>query len=81
MVTCRRSAQSEMNKENTIEYLHTLLERLDVISDYSMEYGAALFMNLCLRTKGRKHCLQDPGRTLDILSGLIEQDNAQVKQI
>ncbi|ORY46927.1 hypothetical protein BCR33DRAFT_715327 [Rhizoclosmatium globosum] len=64
-LSLRRSAQSTMNKMNVLEY--------------SCEYGTALFMNLCLRTAGRKQCLQNPVRTLETLLGLLEIDSMQIQ--
>nr|KAJ3422468.1 LisH domain-containing protein armc9 [Polyrhizophydium stewartii] len=63
----------------TITYLQNLLKDLDTLSDYTIEYGSALLMNLCLRTRGKQECAQDPGLTLAILNELIEHDNIQVK--
>ncbi|KAJ3073086.1 LisH domain-containing protein armc9 [Rhizoclosmatium hyalinum] len=78
-LSLRRSAQSTMNKMNVLEFLHKLLEHSDSLSDYSCEYGTALFMNLCLRTAGRKQCLQNPVRTLETLLGLLEIDSMQIQ--
>ncbi|KAJ3348438.1 LisH domain-containing protein armc9 [Entophlyctis luteolus] len=78
-LSLRRSAQSTMNAMHVLEYLHQLLENSGSLSEYSCEYGAALFMNLCLRTKGRKQCLQNPVRTLEVLLNLLEIDSMQIQ--
>ena len=47
-----RRLQSLMIDEGIIEWLVTLLEDNDSMSDYTLEYSTALLMNLCLRTSG-----------------------------
>ncbi|KAJ3074276.1 LisH domain-containing protein armc9 [Podochytrium sp. JEL0797] len=78
-LSLRRSAQSILNKMHVLDFLHELLEKSDTLSDYTCEYGTALFMNLCLRTDGRKQCLQNPVRTLETLLGLLEIDSMQIQ--
>lgn len=68
-----------MNDLQTVSDLLHMLRNLDSLSEYSIEYGSALLMNLCLRTKGKLECVKDPGATLKILNELIEHDNVQVK--
>ena len=77
-LSLRRASQSIMIQNGWIEYLLSLFEDLENLSEYTIEYGSALLMNLCLRTQGKKVCLQDPSRTLRILNELIEHDNLQV---
>ncbi|KAI8616627.1 hypothetical protein BC830DRAFT_1117250 [Chytriomyces sp. MP71] len=78
-LSLRRSAQTVMNEMNVLEFLHHLLENSDTLSDYTCEYGTALFMNLCLRTNGRRQCLSNPVHTLEILLGLLEIDSVQIQ--
>ncbi|KAJ3250016.1 LisH domain-containing protein armc9, partial [Borealophlyctis nickersoniae] len=80
-LSLRRTAQSTMNTLHLIPYLLTLLSDLDGLSEYTIQYGTALFMNLCLRTAGKKACceLVDPERTLKVLMELSECENLQVK--
>jgi hypothetical protein len=78
-LSLRRIAQSVMNHSETITYLSTILQDLESLSEYSIEYGAALFMNLCLRSKGKKEACSNPELTLKILNELIDHDNVQVK--
>jgi hypothetical protein len=68
-----------MNKAQMISYLSSLLSNLDRLSEYSVEYGSALFMNLCLRTLGKKEACSNPVLTIKILNELIDYDNIQVK--
>jgi len=54
---------------------------VDNLSDYTLEYTAALLMNLSLRTMGKQAC-EDPSlETLTILSDLLENDNHQASQM
>jgi hypothetical protein len=78
-LSLRRIAQSMMNQSQMITYLRKILDDLDSLSEYSIEYGAALFMNLCLRTKGKQEACQHPKQTLKILHELIDHENIQVK--
>ncbi|KAJ3111158.1 LisH domain-containing protein armc9 [Physocladia obscura] len=78
-LSLRRSAQTIMNNMNMLEFLHNFLESSDSLSDYTCEYGTALFMNLCLRTDGRKQCLKNPVKTLETLLNLLEIDSMQIQ--
>ena len=40
----------------------------------ALEYGTALWMNLCLRSSGKRDCLVDPVKTLQVLNSLLEHD-------
>lgn len=42
-----------MIADNLIGWLVDELQDSDCLSDYTLEYSAALLMNLCLRTKGK----------------------------
>lgn len=44
--------QTKMTELGMVEWLVDLLEDTDSLSDYTLEYAVALFMNLCLRTAG-----------------------------
>ena len=48
----RRALQSMMIEEGIINWLVSVLEDNDSLSDYTLEYSIALLMNLCLRTAG-----------------------------
>lgn len=68
-----------MNRAQMITYLSTILSDLSGLSEYSIEYGSALFMNLSLRTQGKKEACGNPELTTKILNDLIDYDNIQVK--
>lgn len=48
----RRGLQSAMIKDGLIFWLVDVLIDPDCLSDYNLEYCAALLMNLCLRSAG-----------------------------
>lgn len=68
-----------MNKAQMISYLSSIFLNLDSLSEYSIEYGSALLMNLCLRTIGKQEACRNPELTIKILNELIDYDNIQVK--
>ena len=45
---------------------------------YFIEYGVALLMNLCLRTDGRKKCIEIAEQTINVLSFLLNHPNHEV---
>lgn len=77
-LSLRRECQSIMIKNGWVDYLLELLEDVESLSEYSIEYGSALLMNLCLRTQGKRVCANNPSKSLRILLELIEHDNIQV---
>jgi len=50
----------------------------DIMSEYSLEYATALFMNLSLRTKGKKKC-ENSNLTLETLALYLQHHNIQVR--
>jgi hypothetical protein len=68
-----------MINDNIIEWLVNLLEQNEDLSDYSLEYAAALFMNLSLRTAGKKRLANDYKNTLKVISELLGNGNTEVK--
>jgi hypothetical protein len=78
-LSLRRLAQSMMNRAQMITYLSSILADLESLSEYSIEYGSALFMNLCLRAHGKREACSNPELTIKILNELIDYDNIQVK--
>jgi hypothetical protein len=58
-----------------VKLLHE--EKLD-LSDESIEDATCILMTLCLRTAGRKACLQDPVTVIKVLTELMEHDQFQV---
>ncbi|NWU19601.1 ARMC9 protein, partial [Dyaphorophyia castanea] len=75
----RRSLQSAMIKDGLIFWLVDVLIDPDCLSDYNLEYCAALLMNLCLRSAGKKICASIPNHTLRVLSGLLGHENLKIQ--
>ncbi|XP_059507096.1 lisH domain-containing protein ARMC9 isoform X5 [Stegostoma tigrinum] len=78
-LSLRRALQSAMIKDNIIFWLLSVLEDSDSLSDYTLEYSVALFMNLCLRTQGKQKCAEDARRVLKVLSDLLGHDNHEIR--
>ena len=71
-LSLRRALQSQMIKSGKlIPWLVDTLAEPDNLSDYVLEYSAALLMNLCLRTKGRYSLIGQAQKTLRVLSDLL----------
>ena len=62
-----------------IAWLVEVLADTDSLSQYSVEFGTALLMNLSLRTAGKAKCAADDSQILDVLSQLMENDLLQVR--
>ncbi|NWS24066.1 ARMC9 protein, partial [Polioptila caerulea] len=75
----RRALQSAMIKDGLIFWLADVLIDPDCLSDYNLEYCAALLMNLCLRSAGKKICASIPNHILRVLSGLLDNENPKVQ--
>ena len=60
-----------MINENAVDYLVTLLEEHETLSDYSLEYAVALFMNLTLKSAGKKKCINHYKRIIKVASDLL----------
>jgi len=67
-----------MINDNVLEWLVTLLENNEELSDYSLEYASALFMNLSLRSAGKKRLANDYKNTLKVISELLGNSNTEV---
>jgi LisH domain-containing protein ARMC9 len=69
-----------MINDNVIEWLVGILEQNEDLSDYSLEYAAALFMNLSLRTAGKKRLANEniDKKTLSVISDLLGNANTEV---
>ncbi|XP_060690101.1 lisH domain-containing protein ARMC9 isoform X2 [Hemiscyllium ocellatum] len=78
-LSLRRALQSAMVKDNIIFWLLSILEDSDSLSDYTLEYSVALFMNLCLRTQGKRKCVEDTRRVLKVLSDLLGHENHEIR--
>ena len=66
-LSLRRALQSQMIiSGKLIPWLVATLAQPDNLSDYVLEYSAALLMNLCLRTKGRYSLIGQAEQTLKV---------------
>ncbi|CAF0774210.1 unnamed protein product [Adineta ricciae] len=78
-LSLRRSVQTIMINQNMIKWLVPLLSKTDDLSDYTLEYGVALLMNLCLRTNGRKKCAEIAEQVITVLSNLLSHPNHETR--
>ncbi|KAL5111404.1 LisH domain-containing protein ARMC9 [Taenia crassiceps] len=77
-LSLRRSMQTKMTELGMVEWLVDLLEDTDSLSDYTLEYAVALFMNLCLQTAGKARCIPMADRVLKVLTDLISHENTNI---
>uniref|UniRef100_A0A4W5PST3 Armadillo repeat containing 9 n=1 Tax=Hucho hucho TaxID=62062 RepID=A0A4W5PST3_9TELE len=75
LVLSRRSQQSAMIEDGLIDWLVDELQDSDCLSDYTLEYAVALLMNLCLRTRGKRKCAENPKHVLKVLTDLLGHEN------
>ncbi len=78
-LSLRRQPQNTMIDADIIAWLARMLSEVDSLSQYSVEYGTALLMNLSLRTAGKGKCAEPDIAILDVLSQLMESDSLQVR--
>lgn len=79
-LSLRRALQSQMIiSGKLIPWLVATLAQPDNLSDYVLEYSAALLMNLCLRTKGRYSLIGDAEHTLKVLTDLLSHESQNFK--
>ncbi|XP_014671711.1 PREDICTED: lisH domain-containing protein ARMC9-like [Priapulus caudatus] len=78
-LSLRRVLQSVMIQEGMLEWLVETLRDHDSLSDYTLEYAIALFMNLCLRTAGKYRCEAMPQETLRVLTDLLGHENVEIR--
>ncbi|KAF0307173.1 LisH domain-containing protein ARMC9 [Amphibalanus amphitrite] len=77
-LSLRRAAQSRMIEWGMVEWLVGFLQDHAAIAPYTLEYGCALLMNLCLRTAGRQKCAPHVNSVLKLLTDLLGSSYAQV---
>ncbi|XP_074654207.1 lisH domain-containing protein ARMC9-like isoform X2 [Tubulanus polymorphus] len=77
-LSLRRNLQSAMIEEGIIRWLVDVLEDNDSLSDYTLEYSVALLMNLCLRSSGKKSCVEISQKILKTLSDLLGHENHEI---
>ncbi|CAF4475299.1 unnamed protein product [Rotaria sp. Silwood2] len=78
-LSLRRSVQTIMINENMIKWLVPLLSKSNGLSDYTLEYGVALLMNLCLRTEGRRKCAEIAEQAITVLASLLTHPNHEIR--
>ncbi|XP_076330178.1 lisH domain-containing protein ARMC9-like isoform X2 [Tachypleus tridentatus] len=78
-LSLRHSLQTTMIAGGVVEWLvNTLGKATETLSDYGLEYGVALLMNLCLRTSGKKRCIDMAQRILQLLVDLLKLQNSEI---
>uniref|UniRef100_A0A8K9X1L0 LisH domain-containing protein ARMC9 n=1 Tax=Oncorhynchus mykiss TaxID=8022 RepID=A0A8K9X1L0_ONCMY len=78
-LSLRRSQQSAMIEDGLIDWLVDELQDSDCLSDYTLEYAVALLMNLCLRTRGKRKCAENPKYVLKVLTDLLGHENHEIR--
>ena len=78
-LSLRRQPQNAMIDNDVIGWLVGVLRDADALSQYSVEYGTALLMNLSLRSAGKVKCEEAELDILSVLSQLTESDSLQVR--
>ncbi|XP_047444171.1 lisH domain-containing protein ARMC9 isoform X2 [Mugil cephalus] len=78
-LSLRRSQQTAMIADDLIGWLVDELQDSDCLSDYTLEYSAALLMNLCLRTKGKRKCAENGKHVLKVLTDLLGHENHEIR--
>ncbi|XP_028300060.1 lisH domain-containing protein ARMC9 isoform X3 [Gouania willdenowi] len=78
-LSLRRSQQTAMIADDLIGWLVDELQDPDCLSDYTLEYSAALLMNLCLRTKGKRKCADKAKHVLKVLTDLLGHENHEIR--
>ncbi|XP_067370792.1 lisH domain-containing protein ARMC9 isoform X2 [Channa argus] len=78
-LSLRRTQQTAMIADGVIGWLVDELQESDSLSDYTLEYSAALLMNLCLRTKGKRKCAESAKHVLKVLTDLLGHENHEIR--
>jgi len=79
-LSLRRRPQLLMIEQDMIKWIvSTLKNEKDILSEYSYEYATALFMNLSLRSLGKKKCEELEMEVLKVLNDLLEHESMQVR--
>uniref|UniRef100_A0A671Z4J8 LisH domain-containing protein ARMC9 n=1 Tax=Sparus aurata TaxID=8175 RepID=A0A671Z4J8_SPAAU len=78
-LSLRRSQQTAMIADDLIGWLVDELQDSDCLSDCTLQYSAALFMNLCLRTKGKRKCAENAKHVLKVLTDLLGHENHEIR--
>lgn len=78
-LSLRHNLHLLMINENAIDYLIDLFEDNESLSDYSLEYAVALFMNLTLKKAGKYKCVNDHKRILKVLTDLLSNTSIEAQ--
>lgn len=78
-LSLRNNLHLLMINENAIDYLVDLFEDNESLSDYSLEYAVALFMNLTLKKTGKYKCINDHKRILKVLTDLLSNSSIEAQ--
>ncbi|KAM8745151.1 lisH domain-containing protein ARMC9 isoform 2-T2 [Acanthopagrus schlegelii] len=78
-LSLRRSQQTAMIADDLIGWLVDELQDSDCLSDCTLQYSAALLMNLCLRTKGKRKCAENAKHVLKVLTDLLGHENHEIR--
>ncbi|CAG9316744.1 ARMC9_2 [Blepharisma stoltei] len=79
-LSLRKAAQSIMIELNMLDWLMKILKYdLDNIGDYTLEYAAALLMNLSLRKAGKNKLEEHASDVMTMLNKFLNHSNTQVK--
>ncbi|KAM8888674.1 lisH domain-containing protein ARMC9 isoform 1-T5 [Synchiropus picturatus] len=78
-LSLRRSQQTLMIGEDLISWLVDELQDTEYLTVCTLEYSAALLMNLCLRTKGKRKCAKNAKHVLKVLTSLLEHEYHEVR--
>lgn len=78
-LSLRKQPQTVMISQGMIPWLVGILSRPSEQSDYTLEYGSALLMNLSLRTEGKNACEKPELDILRLLISLMDNSNPQVR--
>jgi len=78
-LSLRRQPQNVMIDADVIAWIVQQLADTDSLSQYSVEYGTALLMNLALRSAGKQKCTDESLDILNVLSQLMEHESEQVR--
>ncbi|XP_030842980.1 lisH domain-containing protein ARMC9 isoform X2 [Strongylocentrotus purpuratus] len=78
-LSLKRHLQTSMVEGGIIQWLVTVLEDSDSLSDYTLEYSIALLMNLCLRTSGKRKCIEDKTQILHVISDLLGHEDNEIR--
>ncbi|XP_024909829.1 lisH domain-containing protein ARMC9 isoform X3 [Cynoglossus semilaevis] len=78
-LSLRRGQQTAMIADDLIAWLVDELQDSDCLTDNALEYSAALLMNLCLRTKGKRKCAENAKHVLKVLTDLLGHENHEIR--